>query len=129
MSASCVRNGRRIGELVETVVAEPALAGLRSLASVRSTLFARIDCSIVSEVEFSEEGVLAAAREQTGLSDFGDEGFREGLRVLLETYATTARFSERGRRRNHRRVVQLLANRLKIQAAFARQPEIRERTI
>ena len=37
----------------------------------------------MSELDFSEEGLLEEARRQTGLSDFGDEGFREGLRVLV----------------------------------------------
>ena len=83
----------------------------------------------VSEVEFSEAAVLEAARQATGLDDFGDEGFREGLRVLLETYEHSARFDAKGRQRNHRRVVSLLSNRLQIQAAFARHPEIRARGI
>jgi hypothetical protein len=84
---------------------------------------------VTEEFEFSEESVLEAAREATGLSDFGDEDFREGLRVLLTTYDKTAGFNEKGRRRFYRRVVQLLSQRLKIEAAFARHPEIRERQI
>ena len=61
----------------------------------------------MSQVEFSEEGVLAAAREATGgLDDFGPEEFREGLRVLLQTY-DEAGYSEQGRKRSWRRVVQL----------------------
>ena len=41
----------------------------------------------VSEpVELSVESLLAEARAQAGLDDFGDERFREGLGVLLETY-------------------------------------------
>jgi len=83
----------------------------------------------LSELEFSEQGLLEAARQATGLCDFGDESFREGLRVLLETYERTAEFDERGRRRNHRRVVSLLATRLRVEAAFAKHPEIRERAI
>lgn len=83
----------------------------------------------IEAVEFSEEVVLAEARRTTGLSDFGDEGFREGLRVLLRTYEETANFNAKGRLRNYRRVVQLLQNRLRIQEAFRRHPEIRERPI
>ena len=49
----------------------------------------------MAAMEFSEESVLEAARQATGLSDFGDDGFREGLRVLLETYRDTAGFDER----------------------------------
>lgn len=83
----------------------------------------------MSDFEFSEERVLAAAREATGLSDFGDDGFREGLGVLLETYRETADFDEAGVKRNWRRVVSLLATRLRVQAAFSKHPEIREREI
>ncbi len=83
----------------------------------------------MGEFEFSEERLLDEARRTTGLSDFGDEGFREGQRVLCATYEGAANFSEKGRKRNWRRVLQLLQNRLQIQAALTRHPEIRERAI
>lgn len=35
---------------------------------------------------FREDSLLEAAKQATGLSDFAGEGFREGLRVLLEAY-------------------------------------------
>jgi hypothetical protein len=34
-------------------------------------------------LELEEEPLLDAARAQTGLADFGDDGFRARLRVLL----------------------------------------------
>jgi hypothetical protein len=83
----------------------------------------------MAEMEFTEEAVLEAARQASGLSDFGDDRFREGLGILLETYDKTAGFNEKGVRRHWRRVVSLLAARLRIEAAFARHPEILERTI
>lgn len=83
----------------------------------------------MAEFPFDEESVLEAAQQATGLSDFAGESFREGLRVLLETYEKTADFNEKGRKRNWRRLVQLLSTRLRVQAAFARHPEIREREI
>jgi Sulfotransferase family len=81
-----------------------------------------------SPVDFSEEAVLEEARRATGLSDFGDPGFREGLRVLLGTYARED-LTERGRRRARRRVLQLLSTRLRVQDAWLRHPEIRQREI
>ena len=81
------------------------------------------------ETDLALESVLEEARQSTGLSDFGDERFREGLAVLLETYDTTANLSEKGRRRFRRRVVQLLGQRLRIEEAFKKHPEIRERRI
>ncbi len=60
----------------------------------------------MSEVRFDDEGVLEQARQAAGLEDFGDPGFREGLHALLRTYDENP-YSEKGRKRNWRRVVQL----------------------
>jgi hypothetical protein len=79
-------------------------------------------------VDFSEQRLLEEARERTGLSDFGDDRFRAGLRILLDTYER-AGLTEKGRKTARRRVAQLLETRLRIQAAFRRHPEIREREI
>jgi len=79
-------------------------------------------------LDWSEASVLAEARASTGLSDFGDESFRDGLQALLATYAGNP-FSEKGKRRNRRRVVSLLATRLRIEAALARHPEILARPV
>ncbi len=79
-------------------------------------------------LDLSEESLIAAAREQTGLTEFGDEGFREGLRVLLETYER-AGLRPGGRKVTRRRLIQLLCNRLRVERAFRSHPEIREREI
>ena len=78
--------------------------------------------------DWSEESVLAEARAATGLDDFGDDAFRGGLRALLRTYAENA-FSEKGRKRNRRRVVTLLATRLQVEDALRRHPEVLERPV
>lgn len=78
--------------------------------------------------DWSEASVLAEARAATGLGDFGDESFREGLRALLRTYAENA-FTEKGQKRNRRRVVTLLSTRLKVEDALRRHPEVRERPV
>ena len=83
----------------------------------------------MSEYEFSEPAVIEAALRKAESSDFGADDFREGLRVLLETYDTSAGLSEAGRKMNWKRVVQLLSTRLRVEDAFARHPEIREREI
>ncbi len=75
------------------------------------------------------EGLLADARAAAGnLVDFGDDSFREGLAVLLETYER-ANLKPGGRKRTRGRLVQLLSNRLLIEAALARHPEVLERRI
>jgi hypothetical protein len=75
--------------------------------------------------DLSEESLLAEARAQAGLADFGDPGFREGLRVLLATYDGEANLSPAGRKRTRRRLVQLLATRLRVEAAWKCHPEVR----
>jgi hypothetical protein len=82
----------------------------------------------VSEVSYDVEALLDEARAATGLADFGPDDFREPLRVLCETYERGP-FDERGRRRNRRRVMQLLGTRLRVQEALRRHPEIRQREI
>jgi hypothetical protein len=57
------------------------------------------------------DGLLAAAREKTGLTDFGDDWFVEPLRVLVAALTTEARLSELGLALTHRRLVALLADR------------------
>ncbi len=83
----------------------------------------------MAELRFEEGELLQAARDAAELEDFGGDDFRAGLRVLLETYRKTANFDEKGVRRNHRRIVSLLATRLRVQEAFCRHPEIRNRTL
>jgi hypothetical protein len=80
-------------------------------------------------VEMSEEALLAdAVAGAGGLTDFGDERFLDGLRVILSTYER-AGLRAGGRKRTRGRIVQLLTNRLKIEQAFKDHPEIRERKI
>jgi len=80
----------------------------------------------VSEASpLTPESLLAEARAQTGLEDFGDPAFHEGLRVLCETYEGEAALSPAGRKRTRRRLVQLLATRLRVEAAWRRHPEAR----
>jgi len=83
---------------------------------------------VAEALDFGEERVLAEARAATGLTDFGDASFRAGLGALLATYAESP-FSEKGRARNRRRVVNLLATRLRVEAALVHHPEILARPV
>jgi hypothetical protein len=74
------------------------------------------------------EGLLEDARLAVGLDDFGDASFREGLGVLLETYEA-AGLRRGGRKRTRSRLLQLLANRLKIERAWKVHPEILRRPL
>ena len=74
------------------------------------------------------EQLLEEARQATNLADFGSDDFRAGLTELIETY-NSAPLSERGRKRNHRRLIELLTTRLRIQDGWNRHPEILDRRI
>jgi len=60
------------------------------------------------------DGLLAAARDKTGLSDFGDEWFMEPLNVLTASLAAEARLSEMGLALTQQRLTALLADRLRL---------------
>jgi hypothetical protein len=70
------------------------------------------------------DSLLAKATKQTGLSDFGDDYFREPLRVLLAAFEHEAHLTPLGRMIAQRDVVRLLTNRLHIVDAHEHNPEI-----
>ena len=77
-----------------------------------------------SLVDLSEASLLAAARRQTGLSDWGDEGFRIPLRILLESIEEEANFNLVGRYMFRQDTIKVLVNRLLIQDELKHHPEI-----
>jgi hypothetical protein len=83
---------------------------------------------VAERLDWSEQSVLAEARAAAGIEDFGDDAFRGGLQALLRTYADNP-FSEKGQKRNRRRVVTLLSKRLEVEAALTRHPEIMARPV
>jgi hypothetical protein len=82
----------------------------------------------MGDVSYDVDALLEQARAAAKLSDFGGDDFRSALRVLCETYAR-APFDEQGHKRNQRRLLMLLATRLRVQAALARHPEIADRQL
>jgi hypothetical protein len=82
----------------------------------------------MSDINFDMETLLTEACEKTGLSDFGNENFKTGLKVLLQTYDQN-HFTEKGRHKNRKRVLNLLCARLRIENALKLHPEIRDEKI
>ncbi len=80
------------------------------------------------EGRLDEDELIANAIAATGLSDFGGDGFRSGLRALIETYEVNG-FDARGRKRNRRRLLGLLTTRLQLEAWWKRHPEVLERKL
>lgn len=71
-----------------------------------------------------EAAILAEARAKAGLADFGDESFREPLRVLLGALDREAGLLDFGRAAQRGRIVDLLVNRLRAEDEFRKHPEI-----
>ncbi len=78
---------------------------------------------------FDEASLLAEARANTGLDDFGDDAFREPLGVLLKSLREEAATNELGRTVMRARVLESLETRLKIEGWIARHPEILDEEI
>lgn len=75
------------------------------------------------------DGLLAAARDKTGLTDYGDEWFVEPLRVLTAALVTEARLSELGLALTQRRLTALLADRLRLRRLRSTNPEVAEEEV
>jgi hypothetical protein len=78
------------------------------------------------ELSFDEDAVLGAAREQTGLSDFGADDFRERLRVWLESVDEDRELNAVGRIAVWRDCVRYASNRLLLEDLIRRHPEIED---
>ncbi len=76
-----------------------------------------------------EPSILAEARAKAELHDFGDESFREPLRVLLAALDQEARLLDFGRAAQRSRIVDLLVNRLRAEDQCRRHPEILDEEI
>ena len=68
------------------------------------------------------------AREKTGLSDFGEPCWREGLAVLTSELAR-AELSDLGRMVWHGRLLSHLVQRLRVQDCLSRHPEIERQAV
>ena len=71
--------------------------------------------------------LMAAAVEKTGLDDFGDDSFREGLEILVKALRDEARLNDRGEGFLYPRIIGTHPRqRLQIEDWYRRHPEIDE---
>jgi Sulfotransferase family len=75
-------------------------------------------------VEITREGILDAARAETGLSDFGALDFLERLDVWVQTINEDADASDITRMNLHQMCVRYAATRLRFEDRIRRHPEI-----
>ncbi len=74
----------------------------------------------------AHDDLMDAARAQTGLDDFGENTFREGLEILVRSFRTEAKLNSVGEAFLYPRLVGHLAQRLQIEDWYRRHPEIDE---
>ena len=72
---------------------------------------------------------MERARSATGLDDFGEDSFREGLEMLVASIDREARLNEAGKASSDGQIVAFLSNRLKVEDWYRRHPEIDDQEI
>jgi hypothetical protein len=82
--------------------------------------------AMADECVLDRDALLARARAESGLDDFGDLDFEEPLGVLVQAITTNADLSPVGVLSIHTQLVQLLKNRLLLTDLLRRHPEIHE---
>jgi Sulfotransferase family len=97
---------------------------LRAVVRSTNAAGALLERTGLCPVSLDEGGLLAAARRATGLSDLGDESFREALRMVLQGLEREARLTFVGRIAARGDVLSLLTTRLRLEDDRARHPEI-----
>ena len=75
-------------------------------------------------VDLREDAVLEAAQKGTGLTDFGDQGFKERLRVQLLSVSEDQKLNNLGRASIFADCVRYASNRLLFEDLLKRHPEI-----
>lgn len=78
----------------------------------------------LSGLRLEPDALLRSAMRQTGLNDFGDPGFMEGLKVLLTSAEREAKLHVVGRLALQQVVVDDLSNRLLLEAAKRHTPDL-----
>lgn len=80
-------------------------------------------------VPLDEASLLAAANDETGLDDFGDDAWRAGFELFVHALEAEADLHLLGRVMARNEIVRSLANRLQVRATLRRHPEITQLAI
>jgi hypothetical protein len=106
-----------------------AAASSRTLIKAFNLFGRMLERAGVPVARLEPEPLMAEARAQAGLDDFGDDEFREPLRRVLEGYETEAKLTPLGRLAARRDTLSLLINRLRLVEDRKRHPAIAHETI
>jgi len=80
-------------------------------------------------IDLGMEALLDQARQETGLSSFGDEEFLDRMAVWLQAVGEDAELGAIGRVGVHRDILRYAKNRLRFEDLIARHPEILDERI
>jgi hypothetical protein len=83
----------------------------------------------LARFDLEPDRLVAQARKETGLQDFGDESFQRPMKLLIRALQEEADLNPLGRFMNRANILRLLKHRLYAQDLLKRHPEILERTI
>lgn len=81
----------------------------------------------LGKISLDADELIAAARKETGLQDFGDESIFEPMAVLLQSLEQESDLNPLGRFMNRANIVRLLKHRLYVHDLLKKHPEILER--
>lgn len=85
--------------------------------------------SDMAELPTDLDGLLAVARQQAGLSEFGDTEFLKGLSILLDALPREANLNATGKQMVYGGIIRLLTNRLRYAEDVRKHPEILDEKI
>lgn len=102
----------------------PAIAYHRLPIRLLNRILRVLNAAGIANVRMDEQFLIDQACQQTGLTDFGDTGFLEPFRVLLNSFEKQADLNPVGRFLTNQSLIRLLKNRLYAHELLKRHPEI-----
>lgn len=106
------------------------LAPPRLPAAVRTmNALGRPVARLLPQLSLEADALLDEARRRTGLRDFGDPHFMDGLRAFARSLDEEAELTPLGRSITHREIVGFLSTRLRLQQWRHSHPEIAEERV
>ncbi len=89
----------------------------------------KASAAMAEGISFSLDGLMAAAKQQAGLDDFGEDEFAEPLEVLCQSIETEGRLSPMGKLSLWSQTTAFLVNRLRLEDLFTRHPEAADQEV
>src|ERR1051326_5500253 len=83
----------------------------------------------MADLLFDQDELLAEARKETGLSNFGPSHFREGLGVLIDSLTHDSALNPEAVGRARTMIINQLKKRLAVQEWYDKHPEILQQEI